>query len=78
MNRLDPNTGVMSDLAFDQAHPQLARRLQLRDRRETIIPGAHATDTATVLRAAADEATAIREQRDAATGIPGYGRLPAR
>jgi hypothetical protein len=79
MNRLDPKTGILHDMAFDVAHPQLARRLRRRrfGRRETTIPGidAGAADTATVLRVAAEEAIVAREQQESATGIRGYGRL---
>ena len=80
MNRLD-RKGILHDMAFDQAHPQLARKLRSRrrDRRETTIPGAQAHDAASFLRAADEQATVERETREnSVLGKLGYYRLPHR
>jgi hypothetical protein len=68
MNRLDPS-GVLHDMAFDRAHPQLARTSE----RTFTVTTDCALRAAKEQRAAADHAC---EHSPIARAVPGYNRLP--
>ena len=84
-NRLDPETGILNDIAFDSAHPELAAAIarqragrggRPRDARRPVQRTVTVDSALEVIEAERERARKARDNSPLARLIPGFYRLP--